>query len=240
VISVSAYYFLKNRHIDFAKASLKIGLVIALLSSLGQLASGHASAITVSEHQPAKLAALEGHYEEKAPGDLYLFGWVDEKNEKVLGLGLPGFLSFLVSNNFDEPLQGLRAFPEEDRPPVQLTFQSYHLMIGIGMALIGLSVLGVFLWGIKRLFVWRWVHWLFLISFLGPQIANQAGWMAAEVGRQPWIVYGLMRTADAVSKNVSAPEILTSLILFTIVYTLLFGLYLFLLIHKIKTGPEEA
>jgi len=238
VLSVSAYYLLRGKHQDFAKASMKIALALALFSSLAQLVSGHSSAKLVSQYQPVKLASMEGHYEVSAPADLYLFGVVDETNERVKGIKLPGFLSFLVHNNFKTPVTGLNAFSENDRPPVQIVFQSFHIMVGIGMMLIGLNVLGCLLWWRGALFSFRPVLWAFVFSVLGPQIANQSGWITAEVGRQPWIVYGLLRTSEGLSKTVTATMVLSSLVMFTFVYILLFVLFLFLLDQKIKAGPE--
>ncbi len=238
-ISVGAFYLLKKRHEDFAKASIKIGLVVALLSSVLQLFSGHSSAIIVSKYQPVKLAAMEGVYEASAPAGMWLFGYVDEKNEKVLGLGMPRLLSLMVHFNSSTPVQGLRSVAVKDRPPVQATFQAYHLMVMIGMGLIGLSMLGCFLWWRGKLFETAWVLKLFVIAVIGPQFANQFGWMTAEIGRQPWIVYGLLRTEQGVSRVVSAGNVLASIILFSCVYALLLFLFLFLLNQKIKAGPVE-
>ena len=127
---------------------------------------------------------------------MYLFGWVDEAEQRVTGLSLPGMLSFLVHGDATKPVTGLHAFPPEDRPPVNPVFQAFHAMVGIGMVLIGLALLGAFLWWRGTLFETRWLLWLLVFAVLGPQLANQLGWFAAEVGRQPWIVYGLLRTAD--------------------------------------------
>ncbi len=237
VISVGAFYLLKKKHQDFAKSSIKIGLVIALIASIMQLVTGHSSADTVAETQPAKLAAFEGHYPASAPAGLYLFGWVNEDDEKTYGVQIPGMLSFLVHNDPNEPVTGLKAFPKEDRPPVNLVFQSYHIMVGIGLLLILLSLLGVFYWWRKKLFSRKWLLWIFVFSVLLPQAANQMGWFAAEVGRQPWIVYGLLRTSDAISKSVNAAQVITSLFLFTVIYILLFALFLYLLNEKIQRGP---
>jgi len=239
VVSVSAYYLLKRKHTEIAKKSMKIALVLAVIASLGQLATGHTSAITVSEYQPAKLAAFEGHYEDQVPGDMYLWGWVDEEAGEVrYGLRFPGALSFLISGDFQRPVTGLNHFPEDERPPVNITFQAYHLMIGIGMMLIGLSFLGIFFWKKGTLFETKWLLMIFVPSVLLPQIANQVGWMAAEIGRQPWIVYGLLKTQDGISRNVSSGEVLGSIIMFTFVYVLLFILFIYLLDQKIKKGPE--
>jgi cytochrome d ubiquinol oxidase subunit I len=120
-----------------------------------------------------------------------------------------------------------------------MTFQSFHIMVGVGTALIALATLGVFFWWRGTLFEKRWLMRLFVISVLGPQIANQAGWFAAEIGRQPWIVYGLLRTSDGLSKVVKAEAVLGSLILFTLLYLLLFILFIYLLDRKIKHGPLD-
>jgi len=239
VISVSAYYLLKKKHLKFAKQSIKIGLIVAIIASIMQLVTGHTSAKGVSEHQPAKMAAVEGHFERSAPAPMYLFGWVNEKQQKVqFGIAIPGMLSWLIHGDTSTPVTGLRAFLKEDRPPVNIVFQSYHLMIAIGMGLIFLALLGSFFWWKGTLFEHRWLLWIFVFAVLGPQIANQVGWITAEVGRQPWIVYGLMRTSDALSEAVQANAVLASLIMFTLIYILLFTVFIYLLDNKIKHGPE--
>lgn len=249
VLSISAWYLLKQRHEAFAKASLKVGLVMALVAALLQLATGHVSAMGVAKNQPAKLAAMEGHYETK-PGDLWLFGWVDESARQVKGgVALPGMLSWMVYGDASKPVMGLdeatRALTKRqeivpaDLPPVNLTFQAYHLMIAVGMSLIGLTLMSAFLWWRGRLWTCRPVLWLLVASVLGPQIGNQMGWMAAEVGRQPWIVYGVMRTREAVSPTLSIGEVWISLIMFTGIYSLLLGVFLYLLNDKISKGPED-
>jgi cytochrome d ubiquinol oxidase subunit I len=239
VLSVSAYYLLKKRHLEFAKASMKIGVVLAVISSLGQLVTGHTSARGVARYQPTKLAAMEAHFEMAAPADLHLFGWVDQKKERVsFSVAIPGFLSFLATGDRSQPLVGLRFFNADDLPPVNFVFQAFHAMVIIGLALIALSFLGVFYWWRGTLFEKKWLLRLFVVSVLGPQAANQLGWLVAEVGRQPWVVYGLLRTSEGLSKAVRANDVLTSLILFTLIYSLLFVLFIYLLDRKIKTGPE--
>jgi len=240
VLSVSAYYLLKKKHVDFAKASMKIALGLALVAALGQLATGHTGAMIVSKYQPAKMAAFEGHYPANEPAPMYLFGWVDEDKEEVrFGIKAPGMLSMLIHGDPNKPVTGLRSFEKKDRPPVNIVFQSYHLMVGIGMGLIGLSLAGVFLLWRKKLFETPWILRLFMLSVLGPQIANQMGCMSAEVGRQPWIVYGLLRTSEGLSKTVTANMVLTSLIMFANIYTMLFVLFIYLLDRKIKKGPFQ-
>jgi len=237
VLSVSAFYLLERRHIKFARASMKIGLIVAVAASLGSLVTGHSSGRVVARYQPAKLAAMEGHFPASAPAGMYLFGWVNEADQRVTGLSLPGMLSFLVHGDTTKPVTGLTAFPPQDRPPVNPVFQAFHAMVGIGMVLIGLALLGAFLWWRGTLFETRWLLWILVFAVLGPQAANQLGWFTAEVGRQPWIVYGLMRTAAGVSPSVTTGQVLASLALFTLIYLALFVLFIYLLDQKIRHGP---
>ncbi|WP_370174259.1 cytochrome ubiquinol oxidase subunit I [Leeuwenhoekiella palythoae] len=240
ILSVHAYYILRGRYVSISKKAFKITLVIATITSLAQLLAGHASAEVVAEHQPAKLAALEGHYDESAAADMYLLGWVDQENQEVTGFAIPGGLSFLLDQDFKAPVTGLNAFPEDERPSqVNAVFQFYHLMVAIGMFLIGLTLYASFLLWKKKLFTKKWLLWVFVFTALLPQIANQVGWFSAEMGRQPWVVYGLLRTNEAFSQAVTANQVLFSLILFFAVYALLFLLFVYLLNKKIKHGPYE-
>ncbi|ASZ09954.1 cytochrome ubiquinol oxidase subunit I [Chitinophaga pendula] len=239
VMSVGAWYILKRQFVTHAQAMFKVGLRVAAVAALLQLFTGHRSAEYVSEYQPAKLAAMEGHYDSSAVADMYLIGWVDQKKERTVGLKIPGGLSFLTHGDFKAPVKGLHATPVNDRPKaVNFVFQTYHLMVTIGMTLIGLTLLAAILLWKKKLFNQRWLMTVFVFAVLLPQIANQAGWYAAEVGRQPWVVYGLLRTSDALSKTVTAQQVIFSLVLFTLVYALLFVLFLFLLHRKIQHGPD--
>lgn len=240
VLSVHAYYIRKGRFVEISKKAFKIALVVATIFSLGQLLSGHSSADGVAVNQPAKLAAMEGHFEKSAPADLYLLGWVDKEKQKVTGIGIPGGLSFLVHQDFKAPITGLNSFPVEDRPSqINAVFQFYHIMIAIGMALIGLSLFACFMWWRGKLFETKWLLWIFSFAVILPQIANQVGWFAAEMGRQPWVVYGLLRTDKAFSQEVTSSHILFSLILFLVVYTILFVLFIYMVNKKIKHGPYE-
>jgi cytochrome d ubiquinol oxidase subunit I len=242
VVSVSAWYVLKRRHEAFARASLRIGLLVGLIASVLQLLSGHSSAAGVARNQPVKLAAFEGLYETSTNAPLMLFGWVDEKNEKAIGPKIPGLLSFLAHNDWRKPVTGLReAAPNPaDRPPVNFTFQLFHLMVGIGSGMIFIAVLGYYHFWRGSLFEKRWLLWLLVLSVFGPQVGNQAGWFAAEVGRQPWIVQGLLRTSEGLSAVVKANMVLTSILLFSAVYALLFAVFVYLLNDKIQHGPDDA
>lgn len=241
VISVSAFYLIKERHIRFAKASIKIALVVAAIASLYQLYTGHQSAVGVSKNQPAKLSAMEAVFNTSTNVPLYFFGWVNEDNQEVkFGLAIPGMLSYLVGWDTKTEIKGLDSIPQNERPPVHIVFQAYHLMVAIGFILIALSITGIFLWWRGILFKQKWLLWIFVFSVLLPQIANQVGWITAEVGRQPWIVYGLLKTSEGLSKSVEAGQVWFSLVLFTLIYIGLFILFLYLLNEKIQHGPEDV
>jgi cytochrome bd ubiquinol oxidase subunit I len=242
VISVSAWYLLKRKHEPFARASLRLGLLVGLASSLLQLVSGHTSAQGVAKNQPVKLAAFEGLYETTSNAPLTLFGWVDEKDAKVIGPKIPGMLSFLAYNDTVKPVAGFReAAPDpRDRPPVNFTFQLFHLMVAVGFWMILVSALGFLYFWRGSLFEKRWLLWLLVWSVVGPQIANQAGWFAAEVGRQPWIVQGLLRTSEGLSAVVRANTVLAAILLFSAVYLLLFAVFVYLLNDKIQHGPDDG
>lgn len=215
-------------------------MIVATISSLAQLATGHQSADGVAETQPPKLAAFEGHYEANAPGDLYLIGWVNKKTQEVKGIKIPGGLSFLVHWNTKEPVKGLNAFPPEDQPTaVNAIFQFYHLMVAFGMFFIVLTLFGTLQWWRGKIFSHRWFLWILVFSVFLPQLANQFGWFAAEMGRQPWVVYGLLRTSDGLSEAVNAGHVVFSLIFFTMIYALLLVLFLYLLDRKIRKGPYD-
>ncbi len=241
VLSVHAYYLRKGKFVSISKKAFKIALTVATIFSLSQLMSGHSSAEGVAHNQPAKLAALEGHFDASAPADMYVMGWVNKEEQTVSGIKIPGGLSFLLSYDFDTPVTGLNAFPEEDRPSqLNAIFQFYHIMVAIGSFLILLTLYACYLWWRGRLFDKRWLLWIFSFSVLLPQIGNQVGWFAAEMGRQPWVVYGHLRTSDALSQSVRGNQVLFSLILFFLVYFILFLLFIYLLNKKIKHGPYDS
>ncbi|QQS41982.1 MAG: cytochrome ubiquinol oxidase subunit I [Acidobacteriota bacterium] len=243
VMSICAYYILKKRHLAIAKKAFTIALVFGAVVSVAELVSGHFQARTVSETQPAKLAAFEGHFKSsEGVADMWLFGIPDEGEERVkYGIRIPGGLSFLVHNDFGKPVTALDSFPKEDRPPVVIPFYMYHLMVGLGLFFIALTLVGLyFRFVAKTIFEKRWLLRIFVFAVLGAYAANQAGWVAAEVGRQPWVVYGLLRTSEGVSKAVVGEQVLASIIMFSFIYALLFLVWVFVMNSKIQHGPEEA
>lgn len=239
VMSVSAYYIIKRKYQEFARRSFVISLSLATVAALGQLFLGHWHAQVVAEYQPAKLAAYEGLYETRESADLYLLGYTDPEDQETVGISIPGMLSFLIYGNFETAVTGLDQFPKSEWPPVAEVFQSYHIMVSLGMFFIALTIFSWYMLGRKKLFTSRWLMKFYVISVTLPVIANQLGWYSAERGRQPWIVYNLLRTDEGLSKAVGATEVLISLIMFGIVYVLLFFVWLYVLDREIKHGPED-
>jgi cytochrome bd ubiquinol oxidase subunit I len=239
VVSVSAWYLLKKKHIEFARASLRVGLIVALVAALLQIVSGDSSARGVAKNQPAKLAGFEGLYNTTSNAPLVLVGYVDEQNQKVVGIEIPDMLTMLVYRELNGVVTGLNDIPPADRPPVSASFLFFHGMVGIGFTTFAIAVLGCFYLWRGTISTNRWFLWILVLSVLGPELANEMGWFAAEVGRQPWLVWHELRTPDGLSAVVKANVVLTSLILFTFIYFLLFAVFIYLLNDKIQHGPHD-
>lgn len=239
VLSVSAYYYLKKKHMAFSKTCMKIGLIAAAITLTLQLISADSTSRGVAKHQPSKLAAMEGIYKTEESSPMTLFGWVNEKEEKVTGVSIPGLLSFFVHRDFKTPVTGLDQIPKGDRPPVNIVFQSYHMMVLMWGLMVIATCLATYFLRKNKLQKAKMTLFFLVSSVLFPQIANQVGWMTAEIGRQPWIVYGLLRTTEGVSRNINASQVFGSIMMFICIYILLFILFIYLLNKKIKHGPEE-
>ncbi len=240
VVSISAFYYLRKKHLSFAKESLKVGLLVSGVVLVLQLASAHSTARGVAFNQPTKLAAMEGIYETGSHAPLSLFGWVDTKNETLHGLKIPSLLSYLIYNDASEPVLGLNEVPKEDQPPVQIVYQAYHLMIWMWGLMVLVSLGALFFWRKNRLIEAKWTLRALIASVIFPAIANQVGWITAEVGRQPWVVYKLLRTTEGVSRSIVAAEVAWSISMLFMIYMLLMVLFLYLLDRKIKRGPISA
>ena len=239
VISVSAYYMLKKKYLEIARPMMRLGLIIAVAALFLQLLSGDSSARLIAKFQPAKLAAFEGVYKTAPKTPVSVIGWVDAKTETVHSISIPGALSLMTYRNLETPVTGLDQIPRDEWPNVPLVFQTYHLMVMMWCLMTLIAVLGIFLWKKRKLEKAKWLLWPMIFSVLLPHIAQQAGWISTEVGRQPWIVWKLLRTTDGVSTSINASQVHGSLWMFTVIYLLLFSLFLFLLDRKIKDGPEE-
>lgn len=264
VLSISAYYLLKKRHIEFAKRSFSGALVLAFVSLVAAAISGHVQAKGVYRNQPAKLAAFEGHFQ-SGPGDLTLFALPDEEaGELRYQIAIPGGLSFLLFEDFKKSVEGLDAFKPQDRPPLLIPFITWRLMVGFGSGFLIITGISLVLLFRDTLFRKRWLLWIYVFAIIPAIIANHSGWIAAEVGRQPWIVHAPvnwnddgtlrrgesgfveydnslgLRTSDGLSEVVSAGQVLASIIGFGIIYLMLFILWIFLLNEKIKKGPDDG
>ncbi|MGD8807872.1 MAG: cytochrome ubiquinol oxidase subunit I, partial [Chloroflexota bacterium] len=199
VLSISAWYLLKGRHEELAKSAFKVALpIFAVLAVLQVTVFGAEQAREVTRSQEPKLAAMEGRWESESCAPMYLLGWVNEAGQSTTGLSIPCLLSFLAYGNFDAVVSGLREFPSNTWAPVNATFQFYHLMINTGGLFVAIGVVGAFFYYWKqRLFRMRWLLWIFVFSIVLTELATTLGWWTAELGRQPWIVWGLLRTVDA-------------------------------------------
>lgn len=239
IAGIAGYYVRKRLHGETAKMMLKIGIILFAVTPLIQLSLGHLHAIQVIETQPEKAAVMEGLFETTKGAPLYLAGYVDEQNEKTYGIYIPRMLSILYNFNLNSEIKGLREFPKDNWPPVNLVFQAYHVMVGVGMLAIFMGLLGLFLLVKNKLFEAK--KYLFILPYLIPlpHIAHETGWISAEVGRQPWIIYKLMKTVDAASVVVSANQLVFSLIMFFLIYSLLFVMFVYLFVKIVKNGPEE-
>ncbi|QXV64068.1 cytochrome ubiquinol oxidase subunit I [Mucilaginibacter sp. 21P] len=236
VAGVHALMVFRKRNVDFHLRSFKIAAIFGVLAAILQPLSGDISAKMVAKRQPAKLAAMEAHFKTDPYSPLIIGGIPDVKNQKVnYAVELPGMLSFLVYDNFKTPVKGLDQIPKQDQPPIAVTHYAFQLMVALGMAMMALGVLYLIAIWKKRLWLTAgWFLKLFILATPIGFIAVEAGWTVTEVGRQPWIIQGVMRTADAVTPM---PGIHYSFYLFTAVYVSLSIAVIFLLYRQIKMVP---
>jgi cytochrome d ubiquinol oxidase subunit I len=237
--AIAAWYLLRGRNERYAKQVLGVSLVLAFVMTMAMPFLGHWSAVQVANTQPAKVAAFEGHYKTGPNATLMLVGWTDPQTQTTTGIGIPGMLSLLIGFNTDTVVKGLDAFPKELWPPVNAVFQVYHVMVAMGVLMIGIAVLALFFWWRKSLPKQKWLLWLLIAAPFMAEIAIQTGWASAELGRQPWIVYNLLKTVDAISKVVPAEQIVMTLSIFAVIYLVLFIGWARIFFGIIAKGPEE-
>ena len=239
VMGVSAYHLLRKQETAFFKKSFRLGLAFALIFAVVEVVQGHANGAKVAAIQPTKLAAMESLWETTKSAPQYLLVIPDEKNERnLVEFGaIPGALSMLAYHDSEATVKGLKDFPKDERPPVTLPFISFRIMVGLGFLFLALTVYGWF----RRNNLEDSPGFLKVMLFALPlpYIANEAGWMLAEVGRQPWVVYGVMKTSEAVSP-ISVSQVMTSLVAFVLVYTLLGAAAVYLMVGHARKGPEPA
>lgn len=240
VMSISAYYLIKKRHLEMAEKTFRFSLAAAVICLLLQLWSGDSSARGAAEYQPAKLAAMEGVFKTVPDTPFTPFGWVDMEKQTVVGPKIPGLLSVLTYHNFSgKAVPGLDQISKDDWPNVQATYQCYHAMIwawGLMMLVVGL---GTLLWILKKLNDAVWFLWIAVFAIFLPYIGNLTGWYTAELGRQPWVVWHELRTVNGSSPVLVEGQLWGSIIMFIAIYALSFILFLYLLNLKIQAGPTD-
>ena len=236
VMGISAWHILKKQEVDFFTRSFRLALVVGLVTSFFIIIEGDLHGKEVAKVQPTKLAAMESHWETTEGAPIYLLAWPDEEGEKnaIEAFPVPGALSFLAYGDFSSEVKGLKDFPEDERPPVLISFLSFRGMVGLGSWFALMMLIGI--WRRNRLAESGWYLKLMVLSLPLPYIACELGWMLAEVGRQPWIVYGLMKTKDAFSP-ISTAQTGVSLIAFVVVYLLLTAVAFSLIAKYAKKGP---
>jgi cytochrome bd ubiquinol oxidase subunit I len=240
VAAVGARYLVAGRFVEEAKTMMRMGVgMVAVLAPL-QLFIGDAHGLNTAKHQPAKVAAMEAHWDGSKPADLILFAWPDDKAEtNHFEIAIPNLASFIITHQMDGLFKGLKDFAPHDRPPIKPVFFAFRVMVGLGMLMIAGGLLGAFLWWRGKLFDTRW--YLTAVSYAWPTgfLAILAGWWVTETGRQPWLVHGILRTADAASP-VSGGAVLTTLILFIAVYSVVFSMGIYYINRLIEKGPAGA
>ena len=241
--SLGAFYLLVRRHEEYGRTFVRIGVIAGVLAAIFQIfPSGDGQGRLVAHHQPTTLAAMEGLFYTREGAPVVLIGQPDVTKRRIDNpLEVPKMLSWLTYRRWESEVRGLDAFPQENWPDnIPLLYYSYHIMVGLGTIFIAIMVLSA--WKLWRgtLFASRGTLWVLMLSLPFPYIANTAGWMTAEVGRQPWLIYGLMRTAAGASPMVSGGNTWFTLIGFMGMYTVLSILFLFLVYRVVEQGPEAA
>jgi cytochrome d ubiquinol oxidase subunit I len=239
--SIGAYYLLSNRHLAFGRLSVAIAVAAGAVFSITQIfPTGDINAHDVADYQPVKQAAYEGLFRSQTNAPEAIIGMPDTGQHKLLdAIEAPGGLSFLLYGEFNKKVLGLDAFPQKLWPPVQVTYYAYHVMVGLGTIFMGVMLLGVFLWWRRILFTSRWFLWILMLLLPFPYIANEAGWAVTEVGRQPWLIWGVMQTSQGASSTVVAGETIFTLLGFAGMYLLIGILFLFLVGREVNHGPED-
>lgn len=241
--SIGAYYLLAKKSEEYGKVFVKVGIIAGIIFSVSQIfPSGDGQGKNLAHYQPSTLAAMEGLFETKQGAPIVIIGQPDMDKLKIDNpIEVPKMLSFLTYQRWEAEVKGLDAYPRELWPDnIPLLYYSYHIMVGLGTIFIAIMVIGAFLLWRKKIYSARWFLWILLLAFPFPYIANTAGWMTAELGRQPWLVYGLLMTYKGTSEVVTAGNGLFTLMGFAGLYLVLAVLFIILVIKEINHGPEEV
>lgn len=242
VMGISAWHLLKKNEIDFFVRSFKNAAIFAFVASLAVALSGDFHAVEIAKVQPTKFAAMESVWETQQGAPMHLMLWPDAANERnaIETASVPGALSFMAFHDFKAEVKGLKDFPESERPPVLPVFLSFRIMAGLGALICGLALLAVVMPRWKQFVNFKPFLGLMVVAIPLPYIAIQLGWLVAELGRQPWAVYGVLKTAEGVSQSVSIYQVAGSLAGFTALYGLLGAIDIYLLVKYAKLGPDPA
>ncbi len=239
---LGAYYLLAGRDVEYGRIFLKIGVITSVIASIWMLfPSGHLSSDQVAEHQPVALAAMEGHFKDSDEADLVFIGQPNmERLEVENPIVLPGGLSLLMYGPAGGDVKSLEEFPQKNWPDnIPLLYYSYHVMVGLGTIFIAVTVLAAFMLWQGWLYTFRPMLWAIMLALPFPFIANTAGWFSAELGRQPWLAYGLFRTEEGVSPLVSSGSVLFTLIGFMGMYLIMGLLYVIIMVREVAHGPDH-
>ena len=240
--AVGAYYLLNGSHREHARIFVKLAAILGFISCcLLAMPTGDMQAKLLYKHQPITFAAMEGLFRTEKGAPMVLIGQPDVENRRIDNpIEVPKLLSFLTHKRWNAEIKGLEEFPEENWPDnIPLLYYAYHIMAGLGTVMMAVMGIGCILLWRKKITTSRWWLWMILLCFPFPYIANTAGWMTAELGRQPWLIYGLMRTVEGYSENVSSGNVLFSLLGFMGLYSLLSVLFILLMAHEINRGPAK-
>jgi cytochrome d ubiquinol oxidase subunit I len=241
--AVGAFYLLTKRDEFYGRTFVKAGVLVGVVAAILQMVpTGDVQGKLVTEYQPVTLAAMEGHFQTESGAPVALIGQPNVTERKLDNpILIPGALSFLTYRRWAAVVRGLDAFPQEQWPDmIPLLYYSYHVMVGLGTIFIAVMLVAALLLWRGKLYEWKPMLWILMLSVPLPYIANTAGWFTAELGRQPWVIYGLMRTATGVSPRVSAGNAWFTLIGFMGMYAVLAILWLFLIYREIEKGPEPG
>ncbi len=238
---IASWYLLRNRDVEAGRVLLRISLIVFIITAVLQFGTGHAHAVQVARTQPAKMAAFEALWESQNGAPMSIIGIPDREAEKTHAeIAVPKLLSLLINFDPDSRVQGLDEIPDQDEPPVLPVYLTYHGMIGLGSLFALIALAAAALMATKRLYGARWFLWALLFSIPLPFISNELGWMAAEIGRQPWAVQGVLRTADAASVVVPPWQILFTIVMFSAIFLLIFAVFIRLLVAIVRKGPDNV
>ena len=238
VAGISAYYLIRNRFLEHARVGLSMSLALITVLAPLQIFLGDEHGLNTLKYQPAKIAAMEGSWEGGPDAPLILFAIPDNEAEKNhFEIGIPGFSSLILTHSFEGSVPGLKQFPVDQRPNPEILFWTFRIMVALGVIMLVVALIHLVQRFRGRLYTPNWFHWVLVACMPIGFVAILAGWFTTELGRQPWVVYGLIRTADGVTPALTGGAVLFSLLAFMVAYALIYGFGTYYLIRLLKIGP---